>query len=61
MMGLIHECQIKGNKMESGLDDQRDLVEMNEEWHKVKKELKELKKQKKDLESIVGKMKTDEV
>ena len=49
MMGLIEEAQIKGNRMEAGLDDKKDLLKLNEEWREIKvkvmtarRELKEL-------------------
>ena len=47
---LIEEVQIKANRMESGLDIKKDLVAMEEEWHKLKKQLKELRKEVKELD-----------
>lgn len=55
LLGLIEEAQSMANRMESGLQDKNDLKEMNEEWHKKKKELKELRKQVKELEKEVTK------
>lgn len=47
--GLIEEAQMKGDRMESGLADKKDLVEMEEEWHNLKKEIKNLRKKRDDL------------
>lgn len=56
---LVEKWQNLANRMEAGLDDKRDLKEMQEEWSKKRKELKELtndiKLKKIELESIVGK------
>ena len=47
---LIEEVQIKANRMESGLSIKKDLNSMEEEWHKLKKKLKELRKEVKEEE-----------
>jgi len=57
LAGLIAEAQIMVDKMEAALIVQKDLVEMNEEWSKLKKELKILCKEKKELK---GKEETNE-
>ena len=49
--GLIEEAQILGNRMESGLDDKRDLVKMNIEWSELRKKIKEARV---ELKEIVG-------
>lgn len=54
--GLIEECQYLGNSMEAALGYKKDFRYMKEDWSKLKAEIKELEKQKKDLESIVGKI-----
>jgi hypothetical protein len=49
LTGLVEELQWAGNRMEASLSDQRDIFEMKEERSQLKKELEELRKQKKDL------------
>ena len=49
MVGLIEEAQIKGNRMESGLDDKKDLIAMNEEWRELKIKVKEARQELKEL------------
>ena len=43
LLSLIEEAQIFGNRMESALDDSRDLEQMYEEKKRLKKELKVLR------------------
>lgn len=47
--GLIEEVQIRANRMESGLSDKKDLLEMEEEWHDLRKEIKKLRKKRDQL------------
>lgn len=47
--GLIEEVQSKANRMEAALGDQKDLKEMNEEWHRLKNEIKKLRKKRNKL------------
>lgn len=49
LSSLIEEAQTMGNRMESGLGDQRDIVKMQEEWHKLNKEIKKLRKKRDGL------------
>lgn len=49
--GLIEEVQIKADRMEAGLGDKRDLAEMEEEWHKIKKEIKKLRRKRDKLKN----------
>lgn len=44
LASLIEELQVAANRMESGLDDKRDLLAMQEEWHKWRKKLKKIRK-----------------
>jgi predicted RNase H-like nuclease (RuvC/YqgF family) len=54
LLGLIEEAQSMGNRMEAALGDQKDLREMNEEWHRLKKEIKELRKERATLDDEHG-------
>jgi hypothetical protein len=47
--GLIEEAQSMGNRMEAALGDDKDLQAMHDEWHRLKKELGELRKEHKAL------------
>jgi len=49
LVGLIQEAQYLANKMEAGLGDKRDVNQWTEERAKLRKEIKELRKEKKDL------------
>jgi hypothetical protein len=40
LAGLIEEAQSMGNRMESALSDVDDLIEMKNEWHELKTEIK---------------------
>lgn len=55
--GLISEAQSMANKMEAGLGDKSDLVRMKEDWSELKKQIKELQKEKDDLDKALGKEK----
>jgi len=46
---LIEEAQTLVNRMDAGLEDQADLRDMIEEKAKLKKEIKKLRAEKKDL------------
>ena len=59
ILGLCHELQIMCNKMEAGLYDQKDIQKIAEKKSKLKEELKELEKRKKELESVVGKVEAE--
>jgi hypothetical protein len=48
-MGLIEEAQTRANRMEAGLNDQKDIARMNEEWHELRAKLKELRTEAKAL------------
>lgn len=50
MKGLVEEAQILGNRMESGLSDKKNLMEVNEEYRKARKKYKTLQKEIKALE-----------
>jgi len=54
MKSLIEEVQIMGNRMEAGLEDKKDLIRLNEEWHELRKVVKELKAQKEALQKELG-------
>ena len=56
LLGLVEEAQDMANRMESALGDKKDIPKMQDEWHKLKNELKELEKSKKELEVVVGKL-----
>lgn len=45
LMGLVEELQSMGNKMEGALGDKKDVERMQMKRAKLKKEIKELKKQ----------------
>jgi hypothetical protein len=49
LMGLIEEAQTRANRMEAGLNDQKDIARMNEEWHELRAKLKELRTEAKAL------------
>lgn len=49
--GLIEEAQSMGNRMEAALGEIDDLEEMNTEWHRLRKELDMLRREKKHRES----------
>lgn len=49
MLFLVEEIQSVGNRMETGLQQQKDLLAMDEEWHRLRREIKELRKEKKIL------------
>lgn len=50
---LIEELQVYGNRMEGGLSDKRDMLEMNKEWSKLRKELKKLRAEVKKVKSEI--------
>jgi predicted transcriptional regulator len=49
MSALVEEAQILANRMEAGLEDQKDLRTMDEEIHKLKKLRKELYEECKEM------------
>jgi hypothetical protein len=49
LLGLIEEAQSMANRMEAGLGDKKDVLRWSEERTKLKKEIKELRKEHKDL------------
>ncbi len=44
LLGLIEELQTAFNRMEAGLEQKRDIGNIDKEWTKKKKELRELEK-----------------
>jgi cell division protein FtsB len=50
LLSLIEEVQIMGNRMEAGLDLQKDIRQLHEERKKLQAEVKKLKKQKEKLD-----------
>jgi len=58
--GLIEEAQIYGNRMESKLDDQRDVKTLLEEKSKLNDEVDKLRKEKETLENQIDKEKKNE-
>ena len=48
---LIEEAQMMGNRMEAGLDEQKDLVTMNKEWSELRKKIKIARV---ELKEVVG-------
>ena len=50
LSGLIEELQVMGNRMESSLEDKKDVKSWREERTKLKKEIVKLKKKKQRLE-----------
>jgi len=57
LLGLVEELQVMGNRMESALADQKDLIklqqrtsELRREYKNLKKEVEELLKKKEELE-----------
>lgn len=61
MLYLIEEAQSMYNKMEAGLSNHRDLVSMEEEHSKRRKELKALTKEVGDLKKEAKVLKGEEV
>jgi len=49
LLGLIEECQYLGDKMEAALSDKEDVRRWSEERSTLRKEIKELRKEKKEL------------
>ena len=49
LISLIEEAQSMANRMEAGLGDQTDFKNMLEEKAEIKKEIKKLKAEKKEL------------
>jgi len=49
LLSLVEEIQCMGNRMEAALSDKRDVERMREKRNELKKEIKELKKQKEEL------------
>jgi hypothetical protein len=45
LMSGIEDAQIMGNQMESGLEDKKDLVRINEEWYDLRAKVMELRKE----------------
>ncbi len=43
LMGLIEETQTMVNRMEAALADVKDVRAMQDEWHRLKKEIKDLR------------------
>ena len=59
LLGLIEEAQSMGNRMESGLNDKKDLISMKDEWSKTKKELAKSKEELKCVKSKIDKLKEE--
>lgn len=51
LKGLIEEAQIMGNRMESKLEDVKDLDSIKDRIKRARKTLKKLKEEKEELES----------
>ena len=49
LLGLVEEAQNLGNRMEAALGDKKDVKRWSEERVTLRKEIKELRKEKKDL------------
>ena len=49
VFSLLEEVQIIANRLEAGLGEKRDLRELNEEWHNLRREVMKLRKEKKNL------------
>lgn len=54
LLSLIEEVQLMVNRMESGLDNERDIELMHKDIRKLKKEIKKLeqKKEKLDVKAV---------
>ena len=52
IFSLVQEAQILGNRMEAGLGDKKDLLLLNEEWHKLRREVKDLRKERDRLKEL---------
>lgn len=50
LLGLIEEAQIAANRMESGLDEYKDLKKLKEEMSKLKKDYNDLYQKTESLE-----------
>lgn len=57
LLGLIEEAQTFGNRMEAGLGDKRDLLQINEELSELRGKRKELKRKVEALERKLGEKK----
>ena len=52
LRSLIEELQVYGNRMENGLGQKKDLVKMDEEWHRLKNVIKKLRAERDELKKI---------
>jgi len=50
LLSLIEEVQVMGNRMEAALEDNKDIRNASEYISELKKEIKELQKQKGELD-----------
>jgi peptidoglycan hydrolase CwlO-like protein len=50
LAGLIEECQVFGNRMESALENQKDYMDIDRILHEIKAEYKPLRKQYDELQ-----------
>lgn len=46
---LIEEAQSMGNRMEAGLSNKKDLAKMDSEWHELRSQIRDLRREKKKL------------
>lgn len=53
LKGLIEEAQVMGNRMESALSDQKDLLTVQSEYDKARRAYKKLEKEYKELQKKV--------
>lgn len=51
LQSLVYEAQIMGNRMEAGLGEHKDLGKLNEEWHKLRREVKDLRRERDELKN----------
>lgn len=50
LLGLIEEAQTMANRMEAALGDLKDIPLINEEWHRLKAEVKKARQELKELQ-----------
>lgn len=59
LAGLIEEAQVMGNRMESALSDQKDLVELTKKYSDKKSDYKKLKQELDEIKSKLEPLKKE--
>jgi hypothetical protein len=51
IISLTAEAQVMANRMEAALGEHKDLIELNDEWNKLRREVKDLRRERKEITS----------